>query len=220
MKKLLRASLVLVVSVGLGCGRAPSPSDSATAVPRAAPSTAVASIHANVPSDTGPEPGSGKPYPGGWTPTAVYEDSLFTIEYPASATIKREAPDASRGHPYPRLIVAPLPDCKWHCQLTITVHRDSVRGRIAMLVAELSKPKSRDDDEMPEGPEAIIDTLPFGPDPALHFSDSGDCGQYEFLTTHAPWVATIEYSLDDREGYNPALLKNIDGVVRTFRWRR
>lgn len=219
MKIFSLASLILVVSVG--CGRAPSPTDSAAAVPPAARSTSVASVQAAALSDTGAEAGWGKPYPGSWTPTAVYEDSLFRIEYPASATIERQAPDARTGHPYPRLIIARLPDCKWHCQLTITVHRDSVRDRLAMLVAELSTPKSRDDDEMPEGPERLIDSLPFGPDRAIHVSDyCGDCGQYEFITTHAPWVATIEYSLDDREGYNPALIKKIDGAVRTFRWRR
>src|SRR6476661_7798286 len=188
MHMLARTSLILVVSVG--CRHSPSRADPADAMSRAAPSTAVASIHADIPRDTGPELGWGKPFPGSWTPTAMYEDSLFTIAYPASAKIEREAPDAKAGRPYPRLIIAPLPDCKWHCQLTITVHRDSVRDRIGMLVDELSKPRSRDEDEMPEGPEALIDTLPFGPDPAVHFSDyCGDCGQFEFLTTHAPWVA-------------------------------
>jgi hypothetical protein len=38
-------------------------------------------------------------------------------------------------------------------------------------------------------------------------------------TTHFPWVATIEYSLDDREGYNPALSARIATVARTFRRR-
>jgi hypothetical protein len=167
------------------------------------------------------EYGMGVPSPGSWTPTTVHEDSLFTIEYPASAKVERRPADTTRGRPYPQLIISPLPECRWTCGLTIVVRPDSTRDRLARVIAEVRKPKSPDEEEMAEGPASVVDTLPFGPDPAVHFSNyCGDCAQYEFMTTHFRWMATIEYSLDDREGYNPALLAKIDGVIRTFRWRQ
>ena len=172
-------------------------------------------------SDTNYELGMGKAFPGDWTPTATYQDSLFTIEYPAMAKVELKGPDRGNGQPYNRVIISPLPECRWSCELTIMVWRDSTRDRLARMVAAVQRPKTRDEDEMPEGPESLIDSIPFGPDPAIHLDDyCGDCGQYEVMTTHYPWAARIEYSLDDREGYNPALLAKINAVVRTFRWRR
>jgi hypothetical protein len=178
-------------------------------------------VQAATESDTAPAFGMGIPYPGSWRPTAVHQDSLFTIEYPASARIEQRPADPRNGRPYHELIIAPLPECRWKCRLTIVVRPDSTRDRLARVVAEVRKPKTPSEEEMAEGPESVIDSIPFGPDPAVHFSEyCGDCGKYEFMTTHHPWVATIEYSLDDREGYNPALLARIDTVIRTFRWRR
>jgi hypothetical protein len=192
---------------------APSTARSAAAALHAAPSTPAATIY-RIESDTGPTYGRGVPHPGNWTPTTVYEDSLFTIEYPASAKVQREPADTTRSRWYPQLVIEPLPECRWTCRLTIVVRRTSNPDLLRRLIAEVKRPKTRDEEEMAEGPKSVIDTLPFGADPAVHFSDyCGDCGQFEFMTTHGPWVATIEYSLDDREDYNPALLAKIDAVT-------
>lgn len=100
------------------------------------------------------------------------------------------------------------------------MHRDSTRDPLARIVAVVTEPEPVGANDLPEGPERIIDSIPFGFDPALHFSNyCGDCGHYEVVTVHPPWLARIEYSLDDREDYNPALLARIAEVARTFRWR-
>jgi hypothetical protein len=174
-------------------------------------------------TDDGPPPGfgMGTPYPGDWTATTMYQDSLFTIEHPASARVEPRPANERYGQPYPQLFISALPECKWHCGLTIVVRRDSTRDLLARIVKQTQDPEPLAATDMPEGPDAFIDSLPLGADPAVHTTTHcGDCTSFEINTTRYPWVARIEYSLDDREGLNPALAAKLAAVARTFRWRR
>jgi hypothetical protein len=214
-------TLAVLLVAGAVCCRRSAPSPDTAAVPKAAPATPAPPPPIAAALDTSPRVGMGLPFPGSWTPTTVYQDSLFSIEYPASATIEHQPPATYYSPSYPQLVIGPLPECRWRCELRIMVHRDSTRDPLARIVAQTRAPKTRDEEGMAEGPQSLIDSMPFGPDRAVHFTNyCGDCGDYEFMTTHSPWVATIRYTLDDREGYNPALLARIAAVVRTFRWRR
>jgi hypothetical protein len=220
-RNVVSRALTLLLAGAVCCQRQDVRPDSPAAVAGAIPSPPAARAPATSESDTAPAFGTGTPYPGSWTPTAVHQDSLFTIDYPASAKIEQRPPEPRYGRPNHELIIGPLPECKWDCRMTIVVRRDSTHDVLARLVAAVRKPEPLNDDEMAEGRESVIDSIPFGPDPAVHFSDyCGDCNKYEFVTTHYPWVATIDYALDDREGYSPALLARIASVARTFRWRR
>jgi hypothetical protein len=231
-------SLLLVARIGLfvtlgACGShdAPVIRDSGDAISRTKEGDAITRAKAasargeRVPGvaelDTSPKPGQGLPYPGTWAPRSTYRDSLFTIERPASSTVESRAADAAYGRPSRDVIITRLPDCRWYCAVTIDIWRDSSGGGVPAVVRDLTAPDTTQDADIQPGDARIIDSLPLGCDAAVHLEmNCGDCGLRALLTSYHGWMARIEYTSDDREGYTPALTEHLAAVARSFRWRR
>ena len=168
-------------------------------------------------ADTTPKPGGGAPYPGAWTPTVPYRDSVFAIERPASSKVEIRPQTATRGR---EVLITQLPDCKWSCFVSISVWPDSSGGGAHAMVRALTSTDTRHAALTPEGEAKIIDSLPLGADAAVHLEMScGDCAMRAIVTSSRGWIARIEYSADDREGYSPALSAHLDAIARSFRWR-
>jgi hypothetical protein len=169
-------------------------------------------------ADSAPKPGEGLPYPGTWTPTITYRDSLFTIERPGSSTAESRPAAPSYGRPHRDVIIGRLPECRWSCAVTVEVWRDTAGGGMAELVRSLTTADTADG--ALDRPATIIDSLPLGPVAAVHLdTDCGDCASRIILTAHRGWMAKIEYASDDREGNSPILTAHLAALARSFRWR-
>jgi hypothetical protein len=167
------------------------------------------------------KPGEGLPYPGTWTPTMTYDDSLFTIDRPASSVAETRAPDPAYGHPYREVLLTRLPDCKWDCLVSVAIWRDTSGGGVPAVVRALTARDTTPGALDPDGEGTIIDSLPLGTAAAVQLEMScGDCGTRAILTSYHGWIAKIEYSSDDREGFSPGLTAHLATVARSFRWRK
>jgi hypothetical protein len=172
------------------------------------------------PRDTMFAPGSGRPYPGSWTPTTTYVDTLFTIEPPASANVRSRAAQPQYGRPNRDVIINQLPECKWYCSVSIEVWRDSTGGGFTRPVRTIKAEDSSQSMGYPDEP-TFLDSLPLGRAPAIHLETyCGDCTSGVIRTASGGWIAEIEYSSDDRNPFDPALLERLRAVARSFRWRR
>jgi hypothetical protein len=200
---------------GKDSGRGAAPAASVASQPPAAAGDDVD------PRDTMVEVGAGRPYPGSWTPTATYVDTLFTIEPPASANVRSRAAQPEYGRPNRDVIIDQLPECKWYCSVSIEVWRDSTRRAVTRPAGTSTTADSARSMDDPDDEPTFLDSLPLGRAPAIHLETyCGDCTSGVIRTSSGGWVAAIEYSSDDRNRYDPALLERLRAVARSFRWRR
>jgi len=200
-------ALVFLTACSNGGSRA-TPDSAKTPVVDRQPATAVSSDSLTA--------GYGLPHPGRWDATREYTDSLFTIRYPSSAIVEEKpARDGER-----EVWVSELPTCRWPCYVTVRIRRDTSTASMDTAVREETTPDTINNPDAADDIASIRDTLPLGNARAVHLETyCGDCTSGELLTSHGSWLARIEYSLDDRDGYNQPLLSNLVAVARTFRWR-
>jgi hypothetical protein len=224
LARLKRLTVVALVSLVGACDAhdAPVTRASDNAISRAKAAAARGEpISPSAKIDSSPKPGEGLPYPGTWTPTTTYEDSLFTIERPSSSMIEGPSTERTYDHANPDVVIGRLPDCKWSCTVSISVWRDVAGGGVRALVLALTAPDTAQDADIAPVDATIIDSLPLGRDAAVHLEMScGDCGSHAILTSYHGWMARIEYSSDDREGYTPAVTAHLAAMARSFRWRK
>jgi hypothetical protein len=161
-------------------------------------------------------PGYGLPHPGSWDSTSEYADSVFTIRYPSSATAEEKPPrDGGR-----EVWLSGLPECRWPCYVSVHLERDSSAASLDAAVREQTTTDTADDADAADYVASVRDSLPLGNVRAVHLATyCGDCTSGELLTSRGPWLARIEYNLDDRDGANQILLSHLLAIARTFRWR-
>lgn len=158
----------------------------------------------------------GRPHPGSWEPTSEYADSLYTFRYPSSAHVEKKPP---RGG-IEEVSVSQLPDCLWPCYVTVSVQRDTSALPLETAIREETTADTSGGSEAADEVASIRDSLPLGTARAVHLETyCGDCTSGELVTAHGPWLARIEYDLDDRDGHNERLLAHLVEIARTFRWR-
>lgn len=162
-------------------------------------------------------PGYGRPHPGHWDPTSEFVDSLFTFRYPSSATAEKKPPRDGAQEVW----ISELPECLWPCYVTVRIQHDTSTALLNTAVREETTTlDTTGDPDAADDVASIRDSLPLGNARAVHLETyCGDCTSGALLTAHGPWLARIEYSLDDRDGYNQALLSRLVEIARTFRWR-
>jgi hypothetical protein len=203
--------LVLTLALPAGCGRVEPPPATDSAQPsvsdRPMPSTA---------SGDSLAPSYGRPHPGSWEPSSEYADSLFTFRYPSSARVEQRPPrDGAQ-----EVLVSELPECRWPCYVTVRIRRDTTIAALDTAVREETTADTSDDPDAGDYAATVQDSLPLGNARAVHLETyCGDCTSGALLTAHGGWLARIEYTLDDRNGYNKPLLSHLVQVARTFRWR-
>jgi hypothetical protein len=212
---------MLVVLTACRIERAPSHRDSSRSVARPASAAAPAAVtpQGNASLDSsGFSPGYGLPHPGSWTPVKRYADSSFTIDYPASAAVKPRQPSEEGRR---EVAISELPACRWPCFVNVTMWRDSagkgLSGQVReLMTADTTGGNADAADYLP----TLLDSLPVGGVPAAHLEMyCGDCTSHAIFTVSRGWIAEVEYSLDDRDGNDPALLAKLESVARSFRWR-
>ena len=193
------------------CGR----SDSKAILDSARPQSAVRPPAAPVGRDS-LTPGYGLPHAGSWDSTSEYADSLFTLRYPSSATVQNKP----RTNGEREVWVSELPACRWPCYVSVRIQRHSGGASVDSAVREETTPDTSDHSDAADYVASIRDSLPLGRFRAVHLETyCGDCTSGALLTSHGPWLARIEYNLDDRDGYNQLLLSHLVATARTFRWR-
>ena len=222
----LRSLGVLGLTSLLGFALGACRADDAPVIPDSANATSRASADAArgerapqaADADTAPKPGEGLPYPGTWTPTITYRETLFTIERPDSSTVESRPAAPNYGRPYRDVIIGRLPECRWSCAVTVEVWRDSAGGGVAEMVRSLTTADTTD--VALDRPATVIDSVPLGLVAAVHLdTDCGDCASRIIITAHGGWMAKIEYASDDREGNRPDLTAHLAALARSFRWR-
>ena len=213
---------MLVVLTSCRTERAPSPRDSTRSAARTASTTASPAVtpQGNASLDsTEFAPGYGLPHTGSWTPTKRYADSSFTIDYPASATAGSRKPSGENRR---EVVISELPACRWPCFVNVTLWRDSTgKGLSGQLRELMTADTTGGNAEAADYLPTLLDSLPVGGVPAVHLETyCGDCTNRAIYMVSGGWIADVEYSLDDRDGNNPALLARLEAVARSFRWRQ
>ena len=217
-----RLVVMIAIAAFVGCAShdVPSTRDTVDVISAAKAAAARGERVPGAPAaDTSARPGAGLAYRGTWTPTIAYRDSLFTIERPDSSTVEAQPADSASGRMHRLVVLGRLPECRWSCTVSVELWPDSTglgsTGMVRALTARDTTQGALDD------PAKILDSLPVGDVAAVHLeTDCGDCTSRVILTSHRGWIARIEASTSDQEGYHPALTAHLDALARSFRWRR
>ena len=163
-----------------------------------------------------PTPGWGLPHGGAWTPTQLYHGDGWTIEYPASA--RAEWREARYSEPR-ELIISELPECTYPCIVTVIVRVDSAADTVASRKAAADTTGTNADNEDDDDESRVIDTLDVGGSRGILYETyCGDCASRLLVVRRGNKVAGIDYNLDDRHPYDPALLERLEAILRSFRW--
>jgi hypothetical protein len=149
-------------------------------------------------------------HPGSWSVTRRVESHLFDIDIPAASQSKPVDPDG--------IEISSLPLCRFFCDLTVSFSADSTS-----LDAYVARMRIVDTTDNPDAADWIPGPpreLTIHGQRALYMDrPCGDCTSGYVMLWRKGAVATLEYSIDDREGDQPGLVCRLLRVAYTFRWR-
>lgn len=151
------------------------------------------------------------PTAGSWTETIEVHDSAGRLSVPKAATVEY------RPNPHYSMVVRALPGCRYSCSVSVAYGTD--------LRPSLSVPT----DSAPAADSTSVDADDWQPGPArpiLMGSDRGqmmelpcgDCNSAEILLTRGQRRAILEFSIDDRDGYQPGIMCRMARVASSYRW--
>lgn len=148
------------------------------------------------------------PHAGSWDNVKRLNLGIGTIDVPSSTTLGRT--DSTF------VAVVDFPTCRYFCDISITLVRDSVNRSLDDYVASFRAVDTTDPNDEPPGPPR-----PFrvGPDTGRMMEmPCGDCGGSDIVVKRGNTVAHIGYNLDDREGHQPGIECRLTRAAATFRW--
>jgi len=153
------------------------------------------------------------PHAGSWTATKVVGARNFTLLIPAVATIEFHKNDQQYW-------ITDLPQCRYFCALTIQLGDKRATLALDSFVAHLRSADSADHDpDMTGYATGPATRLTIANEPAvLVEANCGDCSAGTLFMARGASVASVEYNVDDREGYQPALVCRLVAIAKTFRW--
>jgi hypothetical protein len=148
------------------------------------------------------------PHPGSWTATKRLTFDGFSIDVPAVVTSR--PPDTEGA------VITDFPGCRYFCAMSVTIRPDSAGGLDA-YVTELRTPSSADSTEsyIPGPPRPIAVGGGHG---VVMEDECGDCTGALVVTAAPGRIATISFSIEDGEGYQPGLMCRLTRTAATFRW--
>jgi hypothetical protein len=157
------------------------------------------------PQNRVPQPGEVDPPPAGgnWTETVEVHDSLGRLAVPKSAIV------SYRPNGHYSLSVGGMPGCRYSCGVSVTYVTVAPRPAV-------SPPANPDEDDWQPGPPRPI---VMGSDHGeLREVPCGDCNSAEIVLSRGQRRAVLEFSLDDREGYQPGIMCRLARVASSYRW--
>jgi hypothetical protein len=154
--------------------------------------------------------------PGSWTDTRVDRAVRFTIEVPRAAEELRVVAHPAGDTTW---AISGFPYCRYYCALSVEFRPLSPNTSAEAYEAGQRAAHDPNDEEAEAwapGPwrPLTVDGEPGG----LVDIPCGDCTSMSVYTARAGTLATIELSVDDRDGYQPGLLCRLARVAQTFQW--
>jgi len=153
------------------------------------------------------------PSPGSWTTEKRVTIDSTELVIPVVAKVS-----TGDAHTY---YVSDLPGCSYFCAVAVTFVTDSLDRTLVEYRATLRNV------DLIKDPDAAMGVP--GPSRPIRLARSdglimetpcGDCNSEQILTKHGRTIASIAFSLDDREGFQPGLMCRLARVASSFAWTR
>jgi hypothetical protein len=137
----------------------------------------------------------------------------FTVLIPSVARMQFHEQDQ-------RYWITDLPQCRYFCAVGLHVGAKDATRSLESFVAQLRFADSTNQDpDMTAYQPGPATRLAIGNDTALVVqANCGDCTAGIVFIAQGGKVASLEYSIDAQEGYQPALVCRLVAIARTFRW--
>lgn len=153
------------------------------------------------------------PHPGSWRATKRFGGKEFSLLIPAVATMAFQKNDQQYW-------ITGLPQCHYFCALTVRLSdKRAALGLDSFVAQRRFEDSANNDPDLTAYEPGPATRLTIGDAPALLLeANCGDCTGGTVFVARGARVGAIEYNVDDREGYQPALVCRLVAIAKTFRW--
>lgn len=152
-------------------------------------------------------------HPGSWRATKRFGGKEFSLLIPAVATMAFQKNDQQYW-------ITGLPQCHYFCALTVRLSdKRAALGLDSVVAQRRFEDSANNDPDLTAYEPGPATRLTIGDAPALLLeANCGDCTGGTVFVARGARVGAIEYNVDDREGYQPALVCRLVAIAKTFRW--